>query len=119
MYFPSAGDVIAAKKELRAPVSDSDDSLDQLLGYRALPTVKLSSIAQQSNPLYLDPDFDIGIPSLSTGHHDRPSSSLGHELDLDVAVLQAEADVGPSQLKTCSDDEDCQVSFSLFTDAQT
>ena len=108
-----------ASSECSDSLSGSDDLLDQLINFGAVPVEALSSLSQTEQPSgfsYLDPDFDIGIPSMPRGLQGevRPSSIERLDSDLDGQIgpgMLADSAGHATQLRTCSEDEGCQVAF--------
>ena len=93
----------------------TDDLLEQLLGNKGVPVESfrgLVSAGQPSRVSYLDPDFDIGIPYLSSRDQVQSAEAAGAELDKDGGLEEGQQEPvsALAQLRTCSeDDEDCQV----------
>ena len=98
--------------------SGSDSLLEQLLRSNAVPIETFSSLIDCEQPSgfsYLDPDFDIGIPSMmpeARYQHPEIGSAEAH-----TASRQEDNQQRPfsamTQLKTCSDDDDCEVRRQL------
>lgn len=102
--------------------ADSDHVLDQLLGVKGLAIESLSGLddrAQQPGFSYLDPDFDIGIPSLHLPKDGKesPASSSGASTSYHKALKNKHKEDGMPPpflgLRTCSDDEDLEVHHTL------
>lgn len=102
--------------EWESSSSDASDGLiAQLMDFRGVPVEAFSSLVdnqQTSGISYLDPDFDIGIPSLpSPGFTQGLGTGASQGQTARGAEYQQEGPVtGAAQLKTCSDDDDLEVS---------
>ena len=99
--------------------SDSDDLMEQLMGSRGVPVKTFSSLIDSNQPSgfsYLDPDFDIGIPSMQSLEH-RQDLSAGRSRRQPVTGSDSQQGgpaFGLAHVKTCSDSEDCEVRRHLL-----
>ena len=116
---PEDGEKNSKDFECNASSSDdSDDLMEQLMGSRGFAVETFSSLINSDQPTgfsYLDPDFDIGIPCIPSLERTQERwAGISERPNTEGLDQQERPASGLAHIRTCSDDEDCEVSKHLL-----